>query len=330
MIYGILTCLAILFFLSNKIVADIVNNYTIKESIKNAGCPFVSESQMLEKNVCLMPQYASNELPMSSNAASNVSLYLLNVYVLEVDEVKNAITVELLQYLEWTEPRIRANFSSAINQKKIKLSTKSVNRIWHPELDIYTKDLKEWKSMYDPMLYQDIYLSKTKNKSSIKFSVLKSWKATIFCQFDFSLFPFDTQHCAFLQFGGTPDLHIISLCRPIATKERYKLNKFKVSFSPVGAMCSRGNSSDHGLKLSFVDTGFNITLKRKISAYLYTYYLPCLAIVVVSQVSFIVPLSSIPGRIGLVVTQFLTLTNIFIHQMVSKIKKEVRGCEFVN
>ena len=99
-------------------------------------------------------------------------------------------------------------------------------------------------------------------------------------------------------------------------KEKYKLNKFMVSFSPVGAMCEQENSSDESLKLSFVDTGFNITLKRKISAYLYTYYLPCLAIVVVSQVSFILPLSSIPGRIGLVVTQFLTLTQIFISQMV--------------
>ena len=310
-----------LFFLLLKVVVAIQNNIAIKESIENAGCPFVSESQMLDKNVCLMPQYASTELPMNSDAASNVTLYLFNVYVLEVDEVKNSVTVELLQYFEWTEPRIRANFSSATNQKKIKLSTKSLNRIWHPELDIYTKDMKEWKSLYDPMLYQDIYLSKINDKSGVKFSVLKSWKATIFCQFDFALFPFDTQHCAFLQFGGTPDLHIISMCRPIATKEKYKLKSFTVSFSPVGAMCSQGNTSKQGLKLSFVDTGFDITLKRKISAYLYTYYLPCLAIVIVSQVSFIVPLSSIPGRIGLVVTQFLTLTNIFIHQMVRTIQK---------
>ena len=312
--------LVLLFFLSSEVIADNENNPTIKENIQNSGCPFVSESQMLDKNVCLMPQYASTELPMNSGSPSNVSLYLLNVYVMEVDEVKNAITVELLQYLEWTEPRIRANFSSAINQKKLKLPTKSVNRIWHPELDIYTKDMKEWKSLYDPMLYKDIYMSKANNHSGIKFSVLKSWKATILCQFDFLLFPFDTQHCAFLQFGGTPDLHIISICRPIATKGKYKLNKFEVSYSPVGAMCSQENSSDQSLKLSFVDTGFNITLKRKISAYLYTYYLPCLAIVVVSQVSFIVPLSSIPGRIGLVVTQFLTLTNLFIHQMVKKFK----------
>ena len=42
-----------------------------------------------------------------------------------------------------------------------------------------------------------------------------------------------------------------------------------------------------------------------------------MAIVVVSFISFLVPLTAIPGRIALVVTQFLTLTNMFIHQMVS-------------
>ena len=41
-----------------------------------------------------------------------------------------------------------------------------------------------------------------------------------------------------------------------------------------------------------------------------------IAIVVVAQISFIIPMSAIPGRVALVVTQFLTLTNIFIHEMV--------------
>ena len=62
--------------------------------------------------------------------------------------------------------------------------------------------------------------------------------------------------------------------------------------------------------------GFDITLERMVQPFLYMYYLPCMAIVLVSQISFIIPLSSIPGRVALVVTQFLTLTNIFIHQTV--------------
>ena len=62
--------------------------------------------------------------------------------------------------------------------------------------------------------------------------------------------------------------------------------------------------------------GFKIFLKRKIGHYLIQYYIPSACIVMLSQISFIVPLTSIPGRVALLVTEFLTLTNIFIYQQV--------------
>ena len=62
--------------------------------------------------------------------------------------------------------------------------------------------------------------------------------------------------------------------------------------------------------------GFEIELKRILSPYIFQYYLPCAAIVFVSQISFIIPPSSLPGRIGLLATLFLTLTNLFINHMV--------------
>ena len=68
-----------------------------------------------------------------------------------------------------------------------------------------------------------------------------------------------------------------------------------------------------------LEIGFDIMMKRIIRPFVYQYYLPCIAIVFISQVSFIVPLSAIPGRIALVVTQFLALTNIYVQQMVLKI-----------
>ena len=64
--------------------------------------------------------------------------------------------------------------------------------------------------------------------------------------------------------------------------------------------------------------------------FLYMYYLPCMAIVLVSQISFIIPLSSIPGRVALVVTQFLTLTNIFIHQTVGYMSFREKFIQSIN
>ena len=313
------------FFIPSCLMAESEVNILTKEKIIEAGCNFVSNDQLLERHVCLMPDYASNELPKDRNGVTNISLYTLQAFVLEVDEMKNKLTIELLQYLEWDEPRIKVNFSSASKLNKIKLLSKNIMRIWHPDLDIYTKDLKEWKSLYDPVLYQEIYFSSKMdtidNTSFINLSALKSWKATIFCKMDFSLFPFDLQTCAFLQFGSTQDLKIISNCGRIpAENDKYKPDGFEVNLIPIGAYCENQeeeNSSDQKpAQLLWTNTGFNITLKRIIQPYLYQYYFPSIAIVIVSFISFIIPLSAIPGRIVLVVTQFLTLTNIFIHQMV--------------
>ena len=65
---------------------------------------------------------------------------------------------------------------------------------------------------------------------------------------------------------------------------------------------------------SYVEIKFQ--MRRNSRPFVIQYYLPCIGIVIVSQVSFIIPASSIPGRVGLVATQFLTLTNIFISEMV--------------
>ena len=79
-----------------------------------------------------------------------------------------------------------------------------------------------------------------------------------------------------------------------------------------------GPFEHYDAQLDFHSISFVIAVetKRQISRYVLQYYLPSITIVVASSFSFIIPLSAIPGRVALVVTQFLTLTNIFIHQQV--------------
>ena len=67
------------------------------------------------------------------------------------------------------------------------------------------------------------------------------------------------------------------------------------------------------------EVGFNLTMKRVQQPYLLKYYLPCIAIVTVTQISFYIPPDAIPGRVALLVTQFLTLTNLFISEQVRNI-----------
>merc|ERR1719266_290749 len=58
-------------------------------------------------------------------------------------------------------------------------------------------------------------------------------------------------------------------------------------------------------------TGFELILKRRMSHYMITYYLPSSLFVVVSWTSFLIPSDDIQGRMALLVTLFLVLVNIF-------------------
>ena len=301
-------------------------NGKVKEMVKEAGCPFISSNQLLVRNVCLLPDYQSNELPKNSEGSVDIHINLHKAFVLEVDELRNRLTIKIVQFMKWFDHRIKTNYSAITDSSGIIWLTQSnVQQIWHPDQDMYTEDLEEWKSLYDPSLYRKIVVlphfdlgevndyvkdtdldddyegEKHDKDSPTHLGGLKAWRATILCIFDFSTYPLDTQRCTFTQFGVIG--MNITLDRVGDQSEwNQKVSGFKVAIENVG---TNGNDS----------IGFDINLKRMVQPYLYQYYLPCFSIVVVSQVSFIIPLSAIPGRVALVATQFLTLTNIFIHQI---------------
>ena len=68
---------------------------------------------------------------------------------------------------------------------------------------------------------------------------------------------------------------------------------------------------EYGELGNFSITGIEIVFTRHRLKYLYVYYLPSGLFVVVSWASFLVPPEIIPGRMAMLITLFLVLTNIF-------------------
>ena len=62
-------------------------------------------------------------------------------------------------------------------------------------------------------------------------------------------------------------------------------------------------SSNNAVNYSTI--GFDITIKRSISKYLWSYYFPSILVVLIAGCSFIIPPNAIPGRMSLLVTLFL-------------------------
>ena len=298
---------------------DYEDNKTTKEMIEEAGCPFVSDNQYLVRDVCLLPNYENNQMPVDPGGKVMVNVSLFSALVIEVDEKRSSLTVKLSQFLEWRDSRIRLRKSDA---SIVWLSQKHINDIWHPDLNIHTGNLMTWNSHNVNALYGKLVIlkdhfasDKMKNgekdsnatsESSNDFSLgaLKSWTAKLRCVFDFTIYPFDSNECRFVQFG-IEGMNLSLKQVGNRMEWSHKIDGFDIEIKDIGAF-----------ETDLI--GFNILIKRMVEPYFYQYYLPCMAIVIVSLVSFLIPISALPGRIALVVTQFLTLTNIFMHQIVSK------------
>ena len=290
-----------------------------KDLVEELGCAFMNVNQLLLDNVCIEADYHYSESP--NNADDDMTNIYFEFYegpqVLELIEKKNKITILIHQYIEWEDHDIKARFYSI--DDAIKFPHDKLSMIWHPDRSTITEGVQHWKSLYDS-IYSNVGLifnpSLTNFQNETTFYAYKDWEVTLSCQFEFSLFPFDIQNCYFRQFSDSYNVRFLVSQQSNDEKEWEKeALGFDISIATTGTFVDSKGEYDRN---STKDCGLNITLKRMIQPYFYQYFLPTMAIVVVSQISFVIPLTAIPGRVALVVTQFLTLTNIFIHQMVSK------------
>ena len=132
-------------------------------------------------------------------------------------------------------------------------------------------------------------------------------KTTIYCNFDYDQYPMDTQTCE-VKIDGDSDNAIFILYDPTNT---FHTNR---TYRVVGLMMDIVFfGGQNGLDEDSI--GFSVRMKRIIRPFMMKYYIPCIAIVLVSEIGFMVPLTAIPGRVALLVTQFLTLINLFIFQI---------------
>ena len=299
----------------------------------NLGCSPPEKWYMLKQskdgrfvnNVCVSSSYQVNEPPKKDKLVP-VHFYFANKKILELDARKKSMTILIGIMLIWEEPRI--NVTSPTFDKPIRLPglIPENQQIWFPLTTSFIKDLKELSPIWDPMIAKDVYLVSggkmngvlSENKFSSDSTVVLAypkWSVKIACEFDFSKYPFDRNHCPFLMMANDLELVMLKSHQVNETwlsKEQTDFDGFTVRNKVV--------LINENINKWIPQNGFgiNITIIRHIEPYLYQYYIPTILIVVSSFFSFFIPLTAIPGRVAILVTQFLTLTSIFIHEMVCK------------
>jgi hypothetical protein len=224
-----------------------------------------------------------------------------------VDAKEQSIELDLTLRVKWKDPEIKFKFSTDDKENGgMVLSPEATSQIWIPDVHIknrtYFKQDDEWKSLISSNILTDT------NDVELKYEM----KFAVYCRFDHSTYPMDKQTCN-VSIGSASNSEIFVLDpAPVDKDGMYHVkNKYQAANFDMTIQFF-DNGIDHGDNL----IGIMVSMCRLPNAFIFMYYLPCITIVLVSLIGFVIPLSAIPGRIALLVTQFLTLTNLSINQMV--------------
>ena len=187
----------------------------------------------------------------------------------------------------------------------VNIIERNVEEMYHPFTSISFVTGTEFIKMFKGLPKNEWQIADPNTTAII---VKRDLRVTVPCDFDASRFPFDVHVC---KFG-----HSNEDARNLIPKF-YPLMKLDSppTFLKDGFEITRLLENGTRLK-KYSYIGLNFKIKRILGPFVFQYYLPSAAIVFVSQISFVIPSSATPGRVGLLATLFLTLTNLFIHHMV--------------
>ena len=267
---------------------------------------------LLSIHVCLPKGYTKAEVP--KKPTNVITTFEIN-NIREVNDKEMRITIDFYEELIWIDNRIKTNIPP---NDSIVLNNELIRSIWKP--DLWIKNLFSFKihGVLEPTsglyIVSENYCA-TENcsnetmKTNTKIVYNLEAQATIYCNFQFFYYPMDYQTCDFEMDGAYPRPGIVNFIFHAGffavTNKNAILDDFEIN---VTYKDGSNRTGIHGV----------ITLGRSIFPYVIKYYLPCIAIIAMSALSFVMSKESeaIVGRVALLVTQFLTLTNILIAQQV--------------
>jgi hypothetical protein len=262
---------------------------------------------------CIPSNFNTHTEPWKFKHLKNLSLpwnYHYTFNILEVREINDRTqTIRIVMYfrIKWMEPRIKIekNHSdwskTAWKDGGISYPSEILRHVWYPDLELERIEGIKSHSFLKEMSNVLIY-----NTNHIKYG--SRTEITISCQMDFDQYPLDSQKCPFQVFSYFSTESDVS-CTSEFTYDETKQQKHQYYISIKPLPNKYRAVGDFGNK--FAACGFYISLDRGRVQIFFQVYLMSILFVIVSWVSFLISPEIVPGRMGLLVTVFLVLVNIF-------------------
>ena len=281
---------------------------------------WIGTGELLATRVCIMDDYQKHFPP--NDETTKVYITIRNDEVRAVNAKSKTLSIDFSLIMRWQDSRIKSHFTDQHKKGgKVLLGPKAVNNIWYPDLRVYNrqsfKPTEEWALLKKAQILITKRKNHMKNKNMRQSELLSpivemkyDVKTTVYCKdWSYSQYPMDTQTCNVSIGSLSGESIFTSYVKPrnLSIEKSYMASNFIITVGFFDRYKRNGNNR----------VGMEITMQRLTTSFFLKYYIPCVAIVLVSEIGFIIPLTAIPGRVALLVTQFLTLVNLFIHQMVS-------------
>ena len=223
----------------------------------------------------------------------------------EVDDRKQTITIMMYLRIKWFEPRLVIEENNTDwTQPGVGLSNSPdlLKYMWNPDLEIYGIEKFGSKTILKEMADIQIFKDKHVNYNA-------RVDTTISCQMNFDSYPMDTHHCPFRisSYYGTDNM-VTCISVYNYFKERQRSLQYSIKIEPLPSKYRKFYTRINHV---FDTCGFSILFIRNRTQIVFQVYLTSAMFVIVSWVSFIINPDVVPGRIGLLVTIFLVLVNIF-------------------
>ena len=287
---------------------------------QNKTFDWVASGKLLEKGACLKDGYRYWVVPQTG--VTIVYSTIQKPFLRTIGQREQLVSIDYVLTLIWIDKRIKTNFSmeSGINETSMALRISTLKKIWAPELYIFhrssfldpygTRSTVSLK-LYSLQKFNELRKTNIKemhaNNESTIVEYKSEYRSRIYCTFDYSLYPMDRHLCT-LRLGSRSSSSTLML-------QKDEIDENLPIYSAAGFDLV-STLFDENINNGSNTIGVKMEMTRRLNPFLLKYYAPAIAVVIVSEISFLIPVAAIPGRIGLLVTLFLTLTNLFIHNMV--------------
>lgn len=227
-----------------------------------------------------------------------------------VNEDKFTITLTIRIYVTWTDERL--SLKSIKENDWYHVTKENSQELFFPTLTIINGKVLQASHDYGPHASLDFWL-----QAPNTFHYEQVLIVEVNCNFQFDEFPFDSQTCDFIYGDFNQEYQYHQLLPPMINYKGQMLNR------------SRMIKTDH-LPFNFVEletlkpyvyaeagyeyhhTGMKIHLKnRHFDLLLPSYFIPTGCFSLMSLISFTINPDIVPGRLGLLVTLYLIMINVY-------------------